>query len=313
MRMMDSEGEALMPDLSTFISEDFGSVATAAVSLLAIPGVIIAGYIQGKNARRAGETQAAASLKAAERQALLSYSAALDSAKEMSRENHAQWQRDRCQEIWADYVKELDVLLSQLPHAEERVGTDGLLKAYARVELMSPRTVLSKAEDAKREALLFRASLLRIRRRWNGVERLGRAKGQLRMMVREAAQIEEHNGELFEYHFNADGTHDLVRPSSPEEIEETWERFERGRAADAALAALTAAASSADDAEAGEQARVALINSGFSEGEAAGLAGIAQVDLDAHQAEFMEDLERVAAARDAFVAEAREELNALGA
>lgn len=82
----------------------------------------------GQERRQAGEAQAKAALEAAKEQAHLSYRAALDSAKEVSRENHAQWQRDRCQEVWADYVKELDLLLPKVEANDQEARSEDLLK-----------------------------------------------------------------------------------------------------------------------------------------------------------------------------------------
>ncbi|MFE2560627.1 hypothetical protein ACFXGT_32365 [Streptomyces sp. NPDC059352] len=54
-----------MPDIGTFIRQDFGSVIAGGAAVLAIPGVILAGHIQGKKTRRAGEARVRAVLEAA--------------------------------------------------------------------------------------------------------------------------------------------------------------------------------------------------------------------------------------------------------
>ncbi|MCB8903513.1 MULTISPECIES: hypothetical protein [unclassified Streptomyces] len=303
-----------MPDLSTFISEGFGSVATAVVSLLAIPGVIIAGHIQGKNARLAGEAQAKAALEAAKEQAHLSYRAALDSAKEVSRENHAQWQRDRCQEVWADYVKELDLLLPKVAANDQEARSDDLLKAYAMVELLSPPSVLTKASEARDGGLDFTTALYLEHMERNNYIRLARARRRLEGAVTAASRLSRAPGDSFveQVQISADEW-DYVGPESHSEWEDMSERFEQGETARAALEALDEAAQALGDEAAENRACEALMAAALSESEAASLSRTACVDREAQVERLAQKRVALRGLRDAFVAEARKELDALGA
>ncbi|MEU2248378.1 hypothetical protein [Streptomyces sp. NPDC019224] len=303
-----------MPDLSTFISEGFGSVATAAVSLLAIPGVIIAGHIQGKNARQAGEVQAKAALDAAKEQAHLSYRAALDSAREVSRENHAQWQRDRCQEVWADYVKELDLLLPKAEANDQEARSEGLLKAYAMVELLSPPSVLAKAREAKDRALDFTTALYAEHTERRNHISLALTRRRLVESVAAASRLSRAAGGSFveQVQIAADEW-DYVGPESPSDFEDMSARFERGETARAALEALDEAAQALGDEAAENRACEALMAAGLSESEAALLSHTACVDRQARGESLAQNRVVLRGLRDALVMEARTELDALGA
>ncbi|MFF9632924.1 hypothetical protein [Streptomyces fradiae] len=303
-----------MPDLNTFISEGFGSVATAAVSLLAIPAVIIAGHIQGKNARRAGEVQAGAVLEAAREQARLSYSAALDSAKEVSRENHAQWQRDRCQEAWATYVQALDLLLSKVEANKQEARPEDLLKAYAMVELLSPPSVLDKAREAKDGARNFMRALHAAhvqRKRRNTLERV---RQELEVFVAAASKLSRtERGDLVEEVQVGVDDWEQLGPQSVEDFEDMERRFERGEAARAALAALDEAEAAPGNEVVQNRAREALVAASFAAIEADVASQTASADRAAQAASLVQKRAALEALRDSFVAEARKELDALGA
>ncbi|MER7832210.1 hypothetical protein [Streptomyces sp. NPDC095602] len=307
------EGEPFMPDLNTFISEGFGSVATAAVSLLAIPAVIIAGHIQGKNARRAGEVQAGAALEAAREQARLSYRAALDSAKEVSRENHAQWQRDRCQEVWATYVQALDLLLSKVEANGKEARSEDLLKAYAMVELLSPPSILTKAREAKDGALDFTTALKLAHEQRRRHAALTDAREELEVAVAAASTLSrDRSGELVETIQIGFDESEEYGPQSEEDFEEMQGRFKRGEAARAALQALDEAAQTPGNEAAKNRAREALVAAAFSEPAADKLSHTACEDRAAHSAMLAQKRAALEALRGEFVAEARKELDALG-
>ncbi|MFE4663185.1 hypothetical protein ACFRFJ_41670 [Streptomyces hydrogenans] len=299
-----------MPDLSTFMNEGFGSVATAAVSLIAIPGVIIAGYIQGKNARKAGEAQAQAARDAAREQAQFSYRAALDSAKEMSREAHVQWQRDRCQEIWANFVKEVDLLGAQGIRQSEESPFDALLKAYAMVELMSPAGVLDKASTVKLEALEFNVALQLARQNVRNRAELHSRKVELLRAVEDASNLSLSNGVVYETYIDAAGHQREEQPSDPDQMDEMLRRYTKGQAAQAALDALAAVARTPDDDEAASRARTALCDFLGTAWGVAALVEAERAERHIHATQLSASRDRLVDARNAFVDEARKALDA---
>ncbi|MFE3584136.1 hypothetical protein [Streptomyces vinaceus] len=318
-------------DISSFISEDFGSVLGAGAALLGIPGVILAGAIQGKRALQGAQAQAEAALRAAQEQAAKALEAAqaqaqatletgqlqaqatLEGVREMSREAHAQWQRDRCQEIWAAFVAELDLLEAKKQATSNESEVADLLKAYAMVELMSPPVVLDKASQARNQATVVDLMLFTLRMQARDAERLERAKQRLRSDLTRGANIADTRGRLAELVTGPDGEDLVESPGSPEEYEDMRERFDRSRAARDALEALAAAERTPDDLDAGGRARQALLAAGFAELEAGSLVGAAQLDRGEQQQFLAADRRELARLRDAFVEEARKELDALGA
>lgn len=332
-----------MQGLSTFISEDFGSVAAAGAAFLAVPGVIIAGAIQGNRAlkgalaqadaaRHAAQMQADKALEAARAQAQAALQAAqgqaeatletgrqqadatLASIREMSREAHAQWQRDRCQEIWAEYVKELDLLLARDTATDVESEARELRKAYAMVELMSPAGVLAKAYGAMDEALVFGLTLFVAHQHARDRSQLYEAERLLRSTVRGSAAIrEEAGGRIAEVITFPDGNEHVISASSQGEADEMWDRLHRGVAGRAALDALATARQAREDGEVRESARQALISAGFGELEAGSLVSTVQRDADGERQILERDRCTLQDARDAFVLEARRELDALGA
>lgn len=309
-----------MADLGTFISQDFGSVASAVVALLAIPGVIIAGYIQGSKALKGAQAQAQKALEAAQAQAAatletgrLQAQAAVASARELSRETHAQWQRDRCQEVWAEYVKELDLLLPKTEANDREARSEDLLKAYAMVELMSPPDVLSKAHEAHEGALDFTAALYMEHLERENYIRLARARRRLEDAVAAASRLFRAPGDSFveQVPISADEC-DYVGPESPAELEEMAARFERGETARTALEALDEAEPALGDEAAENRIREALTAAGVSESEAASLARTACLDREAQGEALAQKRVALSGLRDAFVVEARKELDALG-
>ncbi|AXE23531.1 hypothetical protein C0216_08700 [Streptomyces globosus] len=318
-----------MSDIGTFISEHAGALTTAGAAYAAVVGTVIAGHIQGKKALRGAEAQAKAALDGAQAQANKALEAAREQARaalevgrqqveatlagvrEASKEAHAQWQRDRCQEVWAEYVKELDVLLAKDQGSAEDRETEGVLKAYAMVELISPAGVLSVAGTARDDARLYGLNLFVAHQNDRNVVELWQAQRRLRANVEAAAGLEFDGDMILETIDGASGP--VTRPPGSHEANaEMRERHRRGLAAQAALDALDAAERDREVAEAGERARQLLLDAGFSVWEAGGLADTVQRD----HAEVRRLLEvergRLQASRDAFVAEARRELDALG-
>ncbi|WP_158943451.1 hypothetical protein [Streptomyces sp. NRRL S-378] len=317
-------------DISSFISEDVGSVAAAGAALLAIPGVIVAGAIQGKRALQGAQAQAEAALQAAQEQAAKALEAAqaqaqatletgrfqaqatLEGVREMSREAHAQWQRDRCQEIWAAFVAELDLLKAKEKATSNRPEVAGLLKAYATVELMSPPIVLEKASQVRDKAMEVDRMLIALRIQDRFADHLERAKGRLESDKARGANIADSPGGLAEAVLGPDGEDMVETPGSEEEDEEMRERWERSIAARAALGALAAVERAQDDPDAGEQARQALIAAHFEEPYAEVLVSAAQVDHGEQRRRLAAKKAEMARLRDVFVEEVRKELNALG-
>ncbi|MGW7452983.1 hypothetical protein [Streptomyces sp. NPDC054787] len=303
----------------------------AGAALLAIPGVILAGAIQGKRALQGAQAQAAAALRAAQEQASKALEAAqaqaqatletgrlqaqatLAGVREMSREAHAQWQRDRCQEIWAAFVAELDLLKAKTQATSNESEVADLLKAYAMVELMSPPVVLEKASQARDKAIEVDLMLFALRVQARDADRLNRAKQRLRSDVAQGSDIAETRGQLAERVTGWDGEDMVASPGSPEEYEEMRERFEKSNAARNALEALAAVERAQADQDARERARQALIAAGFGETPAGSLVSVAQVDRDAHQQMLAADKTELTRLRNAFVEEVRKELDALGA
>ncbi|MFG2984938.1 hypothetical protein ACGFYQ_27390 [Streptomyces sp. NPDC048258] len=309
-----------MADLSTFISQDFGSVASAVVALLAIPGVVIAGHIQGSKALKGAQAQAEKALEAAQAQAAatletgrLQAQAAVASARELSREAHAQWQRDRCQEVWAEYVKELDVLLPKVEANNQEARSDELLKAYAMVELMSPPSVLAKAREVKDGALDFTTALYMEHLERENYIRLARARGQLGDVVDAGARISRSpNGSLAEQIQIGPDDWDVRGPESQEDFEDMSERFERGEIARAAVEALDEAEQAVGDDMAERRARQALVIAGVDEAEAELLAHSAGLDRGGQVELLGQRRIALGVLRDSFVEAARMELDALG-
>ncbi|MFF3085625.1 hypothetical protein ACFVRB_11310 [Streptomyces nojiriensis] len=309
-----------MASLSTFISQDFGAVASAVVALLAIPGVIVAGHIQGSKALKGAQAQAEKALEAAQAQAAatletgrLQAQAALASARELSKETHAQWQRDRCQEVWAEYVKELDLLLPKTEARDQEARSEDLLKAYAMVELMSPPDVLAKAREAKDGALDFTTGLYVEHLERENCISLARARRRLGDAVAAASRLSRSPSGSFveQVQISADDW-DYVGPASEDELEEMSTRFERGESARAALEALDAAEQALGDQAAEDRARRALLVAGVSEPEAASLARTACLDREAQVERLGHKRIALSGLRDIFVEAARMELDALG-
>ncbi|MFJ6785635.1 hypothetical protein [Streptomyces yangpuensis] len=201
--------------------------------MLAIPGVILAGAIQGKRALHGAQAQAQAALRAAQEQAAKSLEAAqaqaqatletgrlqaqatLEGVREVSREAHAQWQRDRCQEIWAAFVAELDLLEAKEEATSNESEVADLLKAYAMVELMSPPVVLQKASRARDKAMEVDLMLFTLRMQARDAEQLEQAKQRLRSDVAQGSGIAETRGLLAELVPGPDGDNMLESPGSP--------------------------------------------------------------------------------------------------
>ncbi|MFI5638300.1 hypothetical protein ACIA8H_12885 [Streptomyces goshikiensis] len=329
-----------MADLSTFISQEFGSVVAAGAALLAIPGVIVAGAIQGRRALQGAEAQAKAALEAAKEQARAALQAAdaqankaleaaqeqaratieagrqqveatLAGIRETSREAHAQWQRDRCQEVWADYVKELDVLLAKDQGPAEESETEGVLKAFAMVELISPAGVLGAANTAREDAQRYGLNLFLSHQNDRSVVNLWEAQRQLRSTVEDGANIVLNDGMTMEYVDEPTGTVTLTAASHEADVDMRT-RHRRGLAARAALDALDAAERDREVEAAGEHARQALLDAGFSAWDASALATTVQRDHGEVQRLLEAERVRLSVSRDAFVEEARRELDALG-
>ncbi|MER5809913.1 hypothetical protein ABT143_17290 [Streptomyces sp. NPDC002033] len=308
-----------MPNLSTFITQDFGSVASAVVALLAIPGVIIAGHIQGSKALRGAQAQAEKALEAAQAQAAatletgrLQSQAALASARELSRETHAQWQRGRCQEVWAEFVKELDILLPKTEADDQEALTESLLKAYAMVELMSPPGVLARAYESKNEALVFARALNVEHRALSDCVRLAHARERLGEAVAAASGISEEGGRLAEVVQVGPDDWDAVGPQSQWEYEEMSSRFEEGRKARAALDALDEAGQAPGDQEVQGRARQVLAAAGVNGSEASFLVRTACLDREAQRQALAGGRTALRGLRDVFVDAARMELDMLG-
>ncbi|MFH8894504.1 hypothetical protein [Streptomyces sp. NPDC017949] len=309
-----------MADLGTFITQDFGSVASAVVALLAIPGVILAGHIQGSKALRGAQAQAENALEAAREQAAatletgrLQAQAALASARELSREAHAQWQRDRCQEAWAEFVKELDLLLPKRPFNDEEARIENLLKAYALVELMSPPSVLANAHEAKDGAVDFATALHQAHMQNRNHLDLRRAKRELRATVRAAARLSQTPGGGFIEEV-PDGTGEWAQeqPESEDEFQEMAARYEASEAAHAALEALDAAEQAPGEHAVEDRACQALMATGLREQLAGRLASTACWDYRAQREIRQQKRTTLSDLRSAFVEAARTELDALG-
>ncbi|MFG2415603.1 hypothetical protein [Streptomyces goshikiensis] len=309
-----------MADIGTFISQDFGSVASAVVALLAIPGVILAGHIQGSKALKGAQAQADKALEAAREQAAatletgrLQAQAALASARELSRETHAQWQRDRCQEAWAEFVKELDLLLPKGRINDEEARIENLLKAYALVELMSPPSVLAIAHEAKHGAVDFATALHQAHIDVRNHLDLRRTKRELRATVRAAARLSRTPGGGFIEQVS-DGTDEgsYQQAESEEEFLEMGDRYEAGEAARAALEALDAAEQACGDPAAEDRVRQALLATGARDQLAARLAGAACLDQRAQRELRQQKRTALSDLRGVFVEAARTELDALG-
>ncbi|MEU9236130.1 hypothetical protein [Streptomyces subrutilus] len=233
------EGNTFMADLSTFISQDCGSVAQAIVALLAIPGVILAGHIQGSKALKGAQAQAEKALEAAQEQAAatletgrLQAQAAVATARKLTRETHAQWQRDRCQEVWAEFVKELDLLLPKAEANDLEARAEDLLKAYAMVELISPPGVLAKAHETKDGALDFAMALHGEYQERRGCITLAQERQRLRHAVAAASRLSRNTGGgvMEQVQISADEW-EYQGPDSRDDFDEMWDRFERGNAA----------------------------------------------------------------------------------
>ncbi|GLW03590.1 hypothetical protein [Streptomyces lavendulae] len=317
-------------DISSFISEDFGSVVAGGAALLAIPGVIVAGAIQGKRALQGAQAQAEAALRAAHEQAAKALEAAqaqaqatletgrlqaqatLEGVREMSREAHAQW-RDRCEDIRAAFVAELDLLKAKEQATSHESEMADLLKAYAMVELMSPPVVLEQGSRARNKAIEVDLMLFTLRMQARDMEQLELAKQRLRSDVTQGSGIADTRGLLAELVPGPDGDDMVDSPGSPEEYEDMRERFERCRAASDALEALAAVERAQGVQDAGERARQTLLAAGFRETQASSLVFTAQLDRDEQQQILAADKRELTRLRNVFVKEARKELDALGA
>ncbi|MEU9417381.1 hypothetical protein [Streptomyces sp. NPDC048272] len=301
------------------MSQDFGSVASAVVALLAIPGVIIAGHIQGSKALRGAQAQAEKALESAQAQAAatletgrLQAQAALASARELSRETHAQWQRDRCQEVWAEFVKELDLLLPKTEATDQEARTENLLKAFTMVELMSPLDVLARASDAKNEARTFAIALNVEHRELRGCRSLGDERQRLEGVVAAASGLSPQGNSFAEVVQIGPDDWDVVGPQSPWEYDEMSSRFEQGNKARAALEALDEAGRVPGDQAAEDRACQALVAAGAGGPEAASLARTACLDREAQEQVVAQKRIALSGFRDVFVEAARAELDALG-
>ncbi|MER6213614.1 hypothetical protein ABT213_06095 [Streptomyces sp. NPDC001674] len=331
-----------MSDLGRFISQDFGSVLAGGAALLAIPGVIVAGAIQGNKALKGAQAQADAALRAAAAQADKALEAAhaqaqaalqaaqeqavatletgrrqadasLAGIREMSREAHAQWQRDRCQEVWAEYVKELDLLLPKSRATEQESQAVDLLRAYAMVELLSPPNVLRDAREAKDGALDFGAALYDEHLHRENLLKLRDEKRRLRGMIADAALLSRNSrGQLVQQVQISADEWDFVAPDSREEFEEMSVRFEQGDIARAALEALAEAERTPGDRDVQERVRQALCDAGLMDRYAAILARTAGCDREAQRELLTQKRSALHELRDAFVETARRELDALG-
>ncbi|MEU5811213.1 hypothetical protein [Streptomyces sp. NPDC047718] len=309
-----------MADLGTFISQDFGSVASAVVALLAIPGVIVAGHIQGSKALKGAEAQAKKALEAAQAQAAatletgrLQAQAAVASARELSRETHAQWQRDRCQEVWAEYVKELDVLLPKKMAAQQESRAGDLLKAFAMVELLSPPNVLREAQAAKDGALSLGVLLYAVHLDQENSRNLRDEKRRLRGMVAEASRlVRATDGSIVERVQVSADEWEFVGPDSPDEVERMLAQYEQGAVARAALDAIAESEDAPGDESARERTHRALVDAGVRESVAAALAHTAALDRVARDELVVQRRTTLNELRDAFVETAHKELDVLG-
>lgn len=295
-------------------------MASAVVALLAIPGVILAGHIQGSKALQGAQAQAEMALEAAREQAAatletgrLQAQAALASARELSREAHAQWQRDRCQEAWAEFVKELDLLLSKIQINDEEARIENLLKAYALVELMSAPSVPAKAHEAKNVAVDFATALHQRHMHVRNDLDLRRTKRELRATVRAAARLFRAPGDSFiEEVRDGTGEWSPEQPESEDEFLEMAARYEASEVARAALEALDAAEQALGDHAAEDRARQALLAAGVREQLAGRLAGAACLDHRAQREHQQQKRTALSDLRGVFVEAARTELDALG-
>ncbi|MFE3861091.1 hypothetical protein ACFXPT_11740 [Streptomyces goshikiensis] len=320
-----------MSDVGAFISEHAGALTTAGAAYAAVVGTVIAGHIQGRKALKGAEAQAKAALEGAQAQANKALEAAQEQARaalevgrqqveatlagirETSKEGHAQWQRDRCQEVWAEYVKELDLLLPKVEANNQEARSEDLLKAYAMVELMSPPNVLAKAREAKDGALDFTTALYVEHIERENCIRLARARRNLGEAVAAASRIsQEPGGRFVEQIQIGPDDWDWQGPGSQEEFEAMSTLYEQGCTARAALEALDEAEQQLGDDAAERRAHRALVAAGVSEEEASLLARAAGLDRAAQGALIAQKRSAVRALRDVFVEGARMELDALG-